>query len=565
MKRISKLLACLMIPVFILSITGFKLSSASASKSGVAPAKDPETGLTMLADRNKPVTFKIFIRDPAMAPAKSNPVLKKITELTGVTIDYEFLVGDLTQKEGVMIAGEDYPDAVFAGGDAPKFIDAGAFIPVESLIKKYPNLNALYSPYKNIMTTKDGHEYILELYGTQTKAAPQFEDGGVGFFIQKAVLAENGYKVPRTIDQYFKMIENYKTKHATINGAKTIGFEVLCDGWRDFCLRNPAQHLMGAGNDGDVYVDTKTLKASYYQISDTAKNYYKKLNEEYNKGIIQPETFTESYDQYISRLSSGAVLGMFDQAWDFQNATNALKTDKKFASTYMAVPIANPGVKDSYLDAATSSFTGNNGLGISKKCKDPERLLEFYNWLLQKDVQDYLQWGTVGKDYTKSGKNDKVLTAARRAINNDTAKQRDLTGQTLWNYSPKRQGLYDDNEPCGPGNSIAEYKASQSDYDRKFLDTMKIDYPTLILSKPAVRPAYYPVWSLPLEDGSPAKVANTAMNDVLRKYFPRLIMANPSDYNGLWSEFLGAFKASNPQPYLDTVNQLIKDKMNKAK
>ena len=30
-----------------------------------------------------------------------------------------------------------------------------------------------------------------------------------------------------------------------------------------------------------------------------------------------------NYDQYIAALSSGTVLGMFDQTWDFGNATNA--------------------------------------------------------------------------------------------------------------------------------------------------------------------------------------------------------------------------------------------------
>lgn len=559
MKKFSKVFALLMAVGLVLSITGFGLSGVSAAKV----EKDPETGLPMLADRNHPITFRIFVRDPGIAPSKNNPVLKKITKLTGVTIDFEFLVGDLAQKIGVMIAGEDYPDAIFAGDSIQKFIDAGAFIPLENKIKKYPNLNALYSPFTKYMTSKDGHIYNLEIYNVYMRPAPIFEDPAVGFFIQKAVLEENGYKVPKTIDEYFRLIENYKAKHPTIDGVKTIGFEILCDGWRDFCLRNPAQHLMGAGNDGDVYVDPKTYTASFYQISDTAKNYYKKLNEEYNKGIIEPETFTESYDQYISRLSTGAVLGMFDQQWNFLTALNALRANKKYNRTYIAVPITNPGVKDGYLDAPTGTITGINGIGITKKCKNPDRLFEFYDWLLRKDVQDYLQWGVEGKDYKKSGKNDKVLTEARRELNRDTAKARDLTGVTLWNYSPKRQGLYEDGSPCGPIDSAAEYMASQSDYDRKFLSALKIKYPAQLLSEPVKRPQYYPVWALPIEDGSAAKVANTRLNDVTRKYYPRLIMANPSEYDSLWDQFVSEFNACNPQPYLDEVNKLIKGKMSK--
>jgi putative aldouronate transport system substrate-binding protein len=105
--------------------------------------------------------------------------------------------------------------------------------------------------------------------------------------------------------------------------------------------------------------------------------------------------------------------------------------------------------------------------------------------------------------------------------------------------------------------------ASQSDYDRKFLAALKIKYPAQLLSPPVKRPQYYPVWALPIEDGSAAKVAKTSLNDVARKYYPRLIMAKPSEYNSLWDKFVKDFKASNPGPYLDEVNKLIKEKMRK--
>ncbi|MCL6591294.1 MAG: sugar ABC transporter substrate-binding protein [Firmicutes bacterium] len=555
MKKFRKAWLLLMMLVMVLSI--------GLSSSLAATKIDKETGLPYMADYTKKITFNIFVRDPGQAPAKTNPVLKKITQLTGVTINYEFLVGDLNQKIGVMIAGEDYPDAIFCGDQNTKFIEAGAFIPLETKLKKYPRLSAHYAPYLKYMTAKDGHIYNLQIYGVNCKPAPIFENGGAGFFMQKAVIEENGYKIPHTIDEYFQMIENYKAKHPEIDGVKTIGFEILCDGWRDFCLRNPAQHLMGASNDGDVFVDTKTYTAMFYQNTDTAKTYYKKLNEEFNKGIIEPETFTQSYDQYISRLSTGAVLGMFDQAWNFNyTAGNVLRSDKKYNRTYISVPIANPGVKDSYLDAPSETIDGINGIGITKKCKNPDRLLAFYEWLMRRDVQDYLRWGVEGKDWKKAGANDKVLTPERRALNQDSAKQRDLTGATLVNYSPKPEGLYEDGSPTEPRYSPSEFKAASSEYDIKFLTALKINYPAQILSPPVKRPAYYPVWAYNIEDGSKAKVVWEAMKDVCRKAYPRLIMAKPAEFDSLWEKFLEDFKASNPQAYLDEVNKQIKARMN---
>ncbi len=511
-------------------------------------------GWDPLPDASEPMTFHVFIRDPGAIPSKDNPVLARIAELTGVTIEYEFLVGDLDQKVGVMIAGEDYPDAIFAS--AQKFIDAGALIPLEEKLPQYKNLHALYSPHYKKMTTEDGHQYILELY-LSNNPSPILINDGPGFYIQKAVLEETGFTVPRTLDEYFNLIEQYKAKYPSIDGVKTIGFEILCDGWRDFCLRNPAQHLMGAGNDGDVFVDLKTYTASLYQVSETAKNYYRKLNEEYNKGIIEGETFTQSYDQYISRLASGAVLGFFDQGWNIIQAENILKSEGKFDRMYVTVPISNPGVKDSYLDVRDGTITGNNGIGITKKCKDPDRLLAFYDWLLQREVQDYLQWGEEGKDWYRVGKTGRVLTDTRRELHNDDGKKRDLTGITLWNYSPKLQGLYEDGMPCGPSDSEDEYIASLSDYDRKFLESYGIKYPAQLLSEPVQRPAYYPVWSMPIIDGSAAALANTKMVNTCRKYYPRLILTNPSNYDALWDSFVSEIWNNDPQPYLDEVNKQI--------
>lgn len=566
MRSLIKTIAwVILLPLFILSLAscgkGVKRDTdidkglgGSSAEKGDNSYENLFAGVGPLPDASEPVTFNVFIRDPGAVPSKYNPVNKRIAELTGVTIEFEFLVGDLDQKVGVMIASEDYPDAVFASEQ--RFIDAGAFIPLEGELPKYKNLHALYSPHYEKMTRDDGHQYILELYLANIPS-PIFVNDGPGFYIQKAVLEDAGFIVPRTLDEYFDLIEQYMAKYPLIDGIKTIGFEILSDGWRDFCLRNPPQHLMGAGNDGDVFVDLETYTASLYQVSETAKNYYRKLNEEYNKGVIRADTFTQSYDQYVSNLASGAVLGFFDQGWNILQAENILKSDKKFERMYVTVPIANPGVRDSYLDVRDGTITGNNGIGITKNCKDPDRLLAFYDWMLQREVQDYIQWGEEGKDWERVGQTGRVLTNTRRELNNDDGKKRDLTGITLWNYSPKKQGLYEDGMPCGPTDSEDEYVAALSDYDRMFLESYGIKYPTQLLSAPVQRPAYYPVWSMPIIEGSAAALANSKMVDTCRKYYPRLIITNPSSYDQLWDRFVSEIWRNDPQPYLDEVNKQI--------
>ena len=97
------------------------------------------------------------------------------------------------------------------------------------------------------------------------------------------------------------------------DGTENIPYTILCEDWRYFCLENAPQFLDGYPNDGSCMVDPDTKKVLDYNTSDTAVKYFKKLNEEYNKGIVDPESFTQTYDEYISKLSTGRVLGMIDQ------------------------------------------------------------------------------------------------------------------------------------------------------------------------------------------------------------------------------------------------------------
>lgn len=129
------------------------------------------------------------------------------------------------------------------------------------------------------------------------------------------------------MDEYFDLIERYYEANPTMeDGTTNIPYTILCDDWRYFCLENAPQFLDGYPNDGSVMVDTETLQVIDYNTTPTAKRYFGKLNEEFKKGIVDPESFTQTYDEYIAKLSTGRVLGMIDQWWDFAYSVNdALK------------------------------------------------------------------------------------------------------------------------------------------------------------------------------------------------------------------------------------------------
>ena len=138
-------------------------------------------------------------------------------------------MGDLDQKLGTMIAGGDYPDIIFAGDAATKLMDAGML--------RYIVLN-------------------------------QFE----------VLVHSMDFRIPGLLQHSLLDIK----ADAALEGRRHLG-HVILEGAINFhiiymavrlgqifrALLNPAQNLLGAGNEGAVFVDQTSFETSFYQVRRT--------------------------------------------------------------------------------------------------------------------------------------------------------------------------------------------------------------------------------------------------------------------------------------------------------
>jgi putative aldouronate transport system substrate-binding protein len=568
--KLSKVLALLLTFAIILSLAVgcAKEQSGSDVSTGGSGTDTPATaGQPQEAAKLEPITFTFFSGDQQQAPDKDNPVVKKVQELTGVTIEFEFLVGDLMQKMGVLIASGDYPDLMQPSQARSTAMEAGVFIPLDDYLTsgKYPNLQKHYEPYLDRMRAASGNAgkiFLMDNFGRYYGDWRPTYHNAPAFWLQKDVLADAGYPNPKTLDEYFGLIENYMKKYPKIDGQDTLGFEILSFDWRSFCLKNPPQHLIGHPNDGDVVVDQETFVADLYQNKDYAKRYYKKLNEMYHKGIISAETFTQNYDQYLAKIATGRVLGMFDQYWNFQDGERPLRNEQKWERTYVPLEITYEGYRGMYLDPPT--FTGGNGMGITVACKDPERALQYIDFMLSEDMQKLLQWGIEGVNYHVDENGIFYRTDEQRKNARDPSWVNKNMADQLWNQFPKMQGIFSDGNWCAPGEQPGEVLAEQAEYDRNFLAQYGFSFPTEFLSPPleATTKPYYPVWSYTIEDGSEARDAINKITDLENKYLPRLIIEDADKFDAAWDAYVAEIEKVNYKAYLDEVNRQIKLRMN---
>ena len=514
-----KLLAAILALAMLLSVTSFAL------------AEDP-------------ITVTVFRGDPGDQPTDDNKIYKMIEEEFGIKFEIEFLAGNLDETLGTKLAGEDYPDLFDGGNSAEKLINGGALIDLMPYITEEGTPN-LYNHIKDLLpqlVNENGELFIIPNYGINYNAQIQNSCNGPAFFIQKQVLEWAGYPQIKTLNEYFDVIERFIAANPTNeNGAAYEGFAILCEGWRHFCLINPVQHLMGRPNDGEVIVNVNSgnWETTTFINQPYAKAYYAKLNELYNKGLINPDTFVMTYDQYIAKLSSGTVLGMFDQTWDFGTATAALETAGMYKNTFCALPLVYDEsygfgkIEEQYLNGSVPNK--DRGFGISVNCEYPERMINLFENLRRDRWQKILQWGIEGEDYyVENGR--MLMTTEQYNHRQDASWKMANAALTIWESAPKKQGTQDDGNAWAHSDQPENYFNLMSDYDKAFLSAYGYKKPADFFNPPCALAPYGEAWQI---DKTPIQDDYDKFNLIQDQWLPKIIMsADQAALDANWDAFI---------------------------
>jgi putative aldouronate transport system substrate-binding protein len=537
---------------------GSAASTASTASGSSLPALTPDN----------PVTLGVWLTSNYAAPAADNKLTKLLKEKLGVTINYEIITPDnADQKIGVMLAGAEYPDLIGTVDQNARFATGNALISLDDYLKAgvADNLFTHVQPFWNRFSFDAGdgakHIYILPNYNRYYGEIT----GGVnysasGFWIQKAVLEDAGYPdiSNMTLDKYFKLIEDYTKKYPTIDGQPTVGFEIIAAPGREWGITNPPEYLDGAPNNGGVIVDDNNV-ATVFANKDISKTYYKYLNDMNAKGLVDRESFTQTLDQYLAKLATGRVLGMYDQRWDFGNANDALVSAKKDNRTWVPLQPVYEGKTPYYADRDVMNI--NQGFGVSVSSKQPDVAVSFLNTMMSEEWQKILSWGIEGEDYMVGSDGKFTRTQEQRDNSKDLTWQSSNQLLALRDLLPKHNGQFSDGNAYSPNDQPAEFFATLSEYDKNFLTKYNKQTWRDFNNQPPENPVYYPAWNIPLPDGSEQQMASKQLQDTAIQYLPKAILAAPGDFEGIWSQYTDAISKINIKAYEDAVNAGIQDRI----
>ena len=533
----------------------------------------------------KGMNISVFTIQQRNQPPADNRDYKWIEEKFGVTFNWDILVGDKDQKIGVLIASGDLPDLVEV--DSEKFQGAGCLIDIKPLVEKYcPNIMKNYeNVWKQIVyqdSEKDAegniikeHIYSLPNYGSYTGVNQNTSYNQNAFWIQKRVLQEFGYPEIKTVDQYFDLLEAYAKKYPETDGAKTIPFSIITADWEAFNLWNPPLFLSGNPNDGNGHV-VANADGTYTYVDnfadDNAKLWFSKANGYFNRGLIDPASFTDNRDQYYAKIAQGRVLGMFIQGWQFMyDAENTIRTSGHIERTYAPLPVVfDESIKPHYRDMDLPNL--QRGYGFTTKCGEKKaiEILKFFDEVLKEENQKRLYWGLEGEDYfiDTDGSHTGVKGAPYRN-DKQRADQKDNNwilknkAQLFTEEAPKWEGSYPDGYSTTLANIPWEFALEMEAIDLELFKAYDVaSYAQLVDKNPPQNAGWYPMWQCnpsPENDGleHDAAVAMTGFETLQRKYLPMMIMGKASDFDKTWNEY-----ATQMKPLTKVYNEFMQGELN---
>ena len=295
-------------------------------------------------------------------------------------------------------------------------------------------------------------------------------------------------------------------------------------------------------------MDLDTGESSVVFHDDIAKMYLNDLNDLFNEGLIEEETFAQNYDQYLEKMAAGRVLGFWDELWQFSAVQEMLVADSDGGRAFVALPVTFDGSRDYYNGLlGISTFSG---MSITVNCGDPEGAFMVLENFMSEEVQKLMRWGIENEDYYLDDNGSFKRTEEMKASNADiNYKKTQGYGTELWNFAPRDLGQTTDgnwfNEDLDPEYVNESYTANE----KRVLEGY--DALTLFeLINPPLVGKFGLGWDVQVEDGSDAQLEKTKFMDLTAAYYPQLVMAKDKDtFESLWEEYVTKFNEINYQAY----------------
>ncbi len=411
-----------------------------ADKSGKAET-DPVMAKQVSADTpgwmlhtEEPVTLDWYVNFSWFKSKwGNNLVSEKITEETGVDVNFITPSGNEVEKLNALIASDSLPDILTVGwweSQLDEMIEKDMIYPLNELADKYDLYFWKVSDPDTVnwYTKEDGNIYYYPNSSCTAKDLEEHDNiaSNETFLVRKDIYEAIGSPDMTTPEGFSAAVKKAVELFPEVDGKPLIpiGAHVFTNqgnvSFDNYLMDFLAVPWEKNGKLYDRYTDPDYL------------NWLKTFRQLGEEGCLADDIFIDQRSQMEEKLADGQYFCMLYQYTDMLEQQKSLYANHP-ERIYMAVD----GPKNSNGDDPTLPATGINGWTvtmISKNCKSPDRAIRFIDYLMSEHGQKLTYLGVEGEMYDMVEGKPVLKKEVDELLNSDRTKYNKRYGadNTYW-------------------------------------------------------------------------------------------------------------------------------------
>lgn len=363
-------------------------------------------------------------------------IMEALADAIGVKIN--LIEADTDKYNVYMASGEGFDLILTPTTNFSQLIEGNVVIPMDNFLTEYgkdisANIPDTVEFSKSCWSNETGELYFLPCQiGVDSQGIYQ----GMGPLTRWDYYKELGYPEINNIDEWLQILQTMQNNHPeTEDGLPVYGISMFTD-WGVWGYKYPLACYYGynelSGSQTGLYKPSIMEYSNLFEEDGLywkSVDYYFKANQ---LGILDPDAFISKYDDFTAKGTNGQLL-TGPAVWamgEFNSKHAGEAVGFQVIPTTWANQWGGTDYKAGWVDKC---------FGISSKCRNPEKAMEYLNYIYSYEGCRLLYSGIEGTDYTvRDG--EPVLT--QESINLY------LNGGDAW----KESGLGFDRNIVGLGN-----------------------------------------------------------------------------------------------------------------
>ncbi|GGF62148.1 ABC transporter substrate-binding protein [Paenibacillus albidus] len=360
--------------------------------------------------------------------------------------------GNAKQKLSTMIVSGELPDVIWTerGADVEQLRAAGAIVPFDDYLDKYPNLKKWAGEETlNMLRSSDGKLYQFpNWYTTQP-------NGNTGYLVNKKIYNELGTPSLETTDDLHAYLKLVKEKYPDVIplevGQGAEGIDVLSSAFaenRPYVYSALSMMAIPTGSEmTSVFKDEAFRESLVY------------ANQLYRDKLISQDAFTQTLEQVEQKIITGkTAVYAASSPTEYGAIGNALLKEEDPEAGYIMVwPVHKQGLDKNKIFPGAYNQLGWNVSVITSAAKDPEAIFAFLDWFTGPEGQRIIMWGPEGKYW--NGTDEEEAPLFTEAFTTDTKGRDELMNATV-NLQWSGNTVYVDNSKMKFESTLPEDKKS---------------------------------------------------------------------------------------------------------